>query len=79
MKTIDAAKFEAQCLAPLDDTGPDGLVITNRGQPIARLRPIERPHAELIGGLRDQLEFRDDLVSTGVRWDTVAELRHPRP
>ncbi len=39
MTTIDAAKFKEQCLALLDDLGEDGLVITKRGRPVARLLP----------------------------------------
>ena len=56
MKTIGAAKFKAECLALLDDLDPDGLVITKRGKPVARLLPFDRQHAELIGSLRDKVE-----------------------
>ena len=50
MKTIGAAKFKEQCLALLDQLDHDGLVITKRGKPVARLLPFERRHAETIGG-----------------------------
>lgn len=49
MKMIGAAKFREECLALLDDLGEDGLVITKRGKPVARLIPFEHQHAELIG------------------------------
>ena len=73
MKTIGAAKFKAQCLALLDDLDPDGLVITKRGKPVARLLPFDRQHAELIGSLRDKVEIRGDILSTGIEWDAGAE------
>ena len=73
MKTIGAAKFKAECLALLDDLEPDGLVITKRGKPVARLLPFDRQHAELIGSLRDKVEIRGDILSTGIEWDAGAE------
>ena len=36
-KTIPAAKFKEQCLALLDRVGPDGIVITKHGRPVAKL------------------------------------------
>ena len=71
MKTIGAAKFKAECLALLDDLDPDGLVITKRGKPVARLLPFDRQHAELIGSLRDKVEIRGDILSTGIEWDAA--------
>jgi antitoxin (DNA-binding transcriptional repressor) of toxin-antitoxin stability system len=73
MKTIGAAKFKEQCLALLDDLGGDGLVITKRGKPVARLLPYERRHAELIGSLGHKVKVRGDVFSTGLQWEAGAE------
>ncbi len=73
MKTIGAAKFKEQCLALLDHLGDDGLVITKRGKPVARLLPYERRHAELIGSLSHKVKIRGDIFSTGVEWEAGAE------
>ena len=73
MKMIGAAKFKERCLALLDDLDQDGLIITKRGKPVARLLPFERQHAELIGCLRHKVEIRDDILSTGIEWDAGAE------
>ena len=73
MKTIGAAKFKEQCLALLDDLGEDGLVITKRGKPVARLLPYERRHAELIGSLRHKMKVRGNIFSTGIVWEAGAE------
>ena len=73
MKTIGAAKFKEQCLALLDDLGDDGLVITKRGKPVARLLPYERRHAELIGSLSHKVKVRGDIFSTGIEWEAGAE------
>ena len=73
MKTIGAAKFKEQCLALLDDLGDDGLVITKRGRPVARLLPYERRHAGLIGSLSHKVKVRGDIFSTGLEWEAGAE------
>lgn len=68
-RTIGAARFKAQCLALLDRLGPDGLVITKHGKPVARVLPYDPDPASLIGSLRNELKIRGDIMSTGVRWD----------
>jgi prevent-host-death family protein len=69
MKEIPAAKFKEQCLALLDRVGPEGLVITKRGRPVARLLPIQDNSAALIGALRAQITIHGDIFSTGMKWD----------
>ena len=69
MRQIAAAKFKEQCLALLDSVGPDGIVITKRGKPIAKLIPLGTDSANLIGALRGKLVIKGDLFSTGVRWN----------
>jgi prevent-host-death family protein len=68
MKQIGAAKFKEQCLAILDEVDEDGIVITKRGRPVAKLIPIEAESADLIGSLREQLKVKGDVFSTGVPW-----------
>ena len=68
MKTIGAAKFKAQCLGILDELKPEGLVITKRGKPVARLFPYPDSPAKLIGSLKGELEIKGDILSTGLRW-----------
>ncbi len=69
MKTMAAAKFKEQCLAVLDAVGPDGLVITKHGKPVAKLIPIGTEATDLIGSLEGKLEIKGDILSTGLRWD----------
>jgi len=73
MKTIAVAKFKEQCLAIVDRLDPEGVVITKRGRPVAKLIPIERSSADLIGCLEGRIQVRGDILSTGVDWDSVAE------
>ena len=73
MNTIGAAKFKERCLALLDQLDAQGLVVTKHGKPVARVLPYERRCARLIGSLRDKIEIRGDILSTGVRWNADAE------
>jgi prevent-host-death family protein len=66
---INATKFKEQCLALLDEVGPDGIVITKRGRPVAKLIPIAQASADLIGSLKDRIEIHGDVLSTGLAWD----------
>jgi prevent-host-death family protein len=69
MKEIAAAKFKEQCLALLEQVDEDGIVITKRGRPVAKLLPIRAESATLIGSLRGKLRIRGNVLSTGMKWD----------
>jgi prevent-host-death family protein len=69
MKQIAAAKFKEQCLSLLDEVDQDGIVITKRGKPVAKLIPIGAESASLIGSLAGKLKILGDVLSTGVRWN----------
>jgi prevent-host-death family protein len=69
MKKVAAAKFKEQCLSILDHLEADGLVITKHGKPVARLLPIERASADLIGSLQGTIQITGDIMSTDVKWD----------
>ncbi len=68
MKEIGAAKFKEQCLSILDEVDEEGIVITKRGRPVAKLIPIRAESAELIGALEGKIRLQGDLMSTGVWW-----------
>ena len=69
MKSVPAAKFKEQCLALLDQVGPDGIIITKHGKPVARLVPIHTDTAKLIGSFKDKIKIKGNILSTGVKWD----------
>ena len=68
MKQISASKFKEHCLSLLDRVGEEGLVITKRGTPVARLIPIRTESAELIGKLKGRVRVKGDVFSTGLEW-----------
>lgn len=69
MKHIAAAKFRDTCLALLDAVDPEGIVITKRGKPVARLVPFTADSSDLIGALAGRVEIKGDILSTGADWD----------
>ncbi len=70
MKTIGVSAFKAQCLSLLDRLAPEGLVITKRGKPVARVTPYPPSPKNLVGCLRDKIQVKGDILSTGVSWTT---------
>jgi prevent-host-death family protein len=68
-KTIGAAEFKQRCLALLDSVGPEGIIITKHGKPVAKLIPIESGSRDLLGALRGKLRIKGDILSTGLAWN----------
>jgi len=75
-KTMSAAEFKAKCLRILDELEPEGIVITKRGRPVAKVLPaIAVDNQKLIGSMKGKIQIKGDIFSTGVQWS--AESRHP--
>jgi len=68
MREINASKFKEQCLSLLDNLDNEGIVITKRGRPVAKLVPLGRGCAHLIGSMKGKIKIRGDIFSTGIRW-----------
>jgi prevent-host-death family protein len=69
MKQLNVSEFREQCLALLDGLPAEGVVITKRGKPVARLVPVQNNDADLIGSLHGELKIKGDVFSTGERWN----------
>jgi prevent-host-death family protein len=69
MKTMGAAQFKAQCLSLLETVGPEGLIITKHGKPVAKLIPIQSDSAALIGSLKGKIRVKGSILSMGQRWN----------
>jgi prevent-host-death family protein len=69
VKKIGAAQFKARCLQLLDQVGPDGIVVTKHGRPVARLVPIGGEGRALIGSLKGKIRIKGNILSTGLHWD----------
>ena len=69
MKQLSASKFKEQCLALLDRVDPEGIVVTKRGKPVAKLIPFGADSADLIGSLKGKLRIKGEILSTGIKWE----------
>lgn len=69
MRQMNASKFKEQCLACLDDLGSEGILITKRGKPVAKLIPVSSDCASLIGSMKGKIRVKGNIFSTGLRWD----------
>ena len=73
MKTIAAGKFKDVCLKTLDEVAKtkSSVVITKRGQPIAKLVPyVKSTSAKSLAG--SVLKEKGDPFSTGDKWNADA-------
>jgi prevent-host-death family protein len=69
-KQITATEFKARCLEILDNLEPQGITITKRGRPVARVIPEQAiANERLIGMMKDRIEVIGDIYSTEVSWD----------
>lgn len=76
MKKIAAAKFKAQCLKVMEQvrTTREPVLITKRGQPLAKLVPAEKPTDDFIGRLEGVFTIVGDIESPIVPpedWDAL--------
>jgi len=69
-KLISATEFKAKCLKILDELGAQGIVITKRGQPVARVTPLHAiDNSKLIGSMKGKVIVKGDIFSTGRKWN----------
>lgn len=69
MQIIQASKFREHCLALLDNLSSEGILITKRGRPVARLVPVDSDCASLIGSMKGKIRIKGNILSTGATWN----------
>ena len=68
-KAITATEFKAKCLKLLDELDSQGVIITKRGQPVAKVVPLRRvDNSKLIGSMKGKVIVRGEIFSTGRKW-----------
>jgi prevent-host-death family protein len=69
-KVISATEFKAKCLKILDELESQGIVITKRGQPVAKVTPLRvADNSKLIGSMKGKVIIKGDAFSTGRKWN----------
>jgi len=69
MPSLNVAEFREQLLTLIERLPPEGILVTKRGRPVARLLPVRKPGGSLIGALKGRFAIRGDNFSTGEVWD----------
>ena len=75
MKRMNVSDFREQCLVLLEDVPAEGILITKRGRPVARLLPVSENDGYLIRSLAGQLKIKGDVFSTGDQWNADSGFR----
>ena len=66
---MNVSDFRERCLSLFEHLPADGVIVTKRGKPIAKVIPIRSGGADLIGSLAGVLEIHGDILTTGEKWD----------
>jgi len=69
MRSLNVSEFREQLLALIESLPPEGILVTKRGKPVARVLPVRKPGKGLIGAMANRFEIRGDIFSTGEAWD----------
>ncbi len=69
MQVMNISRFKEQCLALLEHVDQEGIIITKRGKPVAKVIPIRSSCAELIGSMKGKIKVKGNILSTGLKWD----------
>ena len=72
VKEIIISEFKAKCIAILKSvqTSREPVVVTRRGEPIARIEPMPvGTTTRLLGALRGRMKIRGDIVRAGSEED----------
>ena len=73
MQTINASQFKRQCLRLLNNLGPEGILITKHGKPVARLVPASSNCTDLIGSMKGKIKVHGNIVATDTMWNAHSD------
>ena len=77
MKTIPAGAFKTNCLAIMDEVKAkrETVVITKRGEPVAKLVPVEKAADEIFGFFSDKGTITGDLIAPALSPEEWGDLQ----
>jgi antitoxin (DNA-binding transcriptional repressor) of toxin-antitoxin stability system len=66
MKSMAISEFKSKCIAVMKEAqrSGKGLIVTWRGQPLARVEPIQQqPGKRNLGTFRGRMKIRGDIIN----------------
>jgi prevent-host-death family protein len=77
MKSVSISEFRKQVQELLKHVPAEGLLITKRGKPLAKVTPAGV--GDWIGSMKGKLRIKGDIFSTGIRWEAERGLIDGKP
>ncbi len=64
MKTVLISEFKARCIKMLKEVQKNGkpLLVTLRGEPIARVEPVAKGKKRQLGALKGRMIIKGDII-----------------
>ena len=76
MKTVLISEFKAKCIGLLKNVQKtkEPIVVTLRGEPIARVEPIVTPKKQVrLGALKGWIEIKGDIIRSDMEKDWLEQ------
>ena len=75
-KIVKASEFKAKCIALLKNVQKtkEPILVTLRGEPIARVEPVVKPKKRVrLGALKGWMEIKGDIVHSDMEKDWLVQ------
>jgi len=71
MKTVLISEFKAKCIKMLKEVQKNGkpLLVTLRGEPIARVEPVAKGKKRQLGALKGRMIIKGDIMKSDFEKD----------
>jgi len=75
MKTVLISEFKAKCIKMLKEVQKNGkpLLVTLRGEPIARVEPVAKGKKRQLGALKGRMIIKGDIIKSDFENDWLVQ------
>ena len=75
MKTVLISEFRAKCIKMLKEVQKNGkpLLVTLRGEPIARVEPVAKGKKRQLGALKGRMIIKGDIIKSDFEKDWLVQ------
>ena len=75
MKTVLISEFKAKCIKMLKEVQKNGkpLLVTLRGEPIARVEPVAKGKKRQLGALKGRMIIKGDIIKSDFEKDFLVQ------
>ena len=75
MKTVLISEFKARCIKMLKEVQKNGkpLLVTLRGEPIARVEPVAKGKKRQLGALKGRMIIKGDIIKSDFEKDWLVQ------